>query len=94
MVVSSAINVPTRDLLVERKRSSTVVKNSLALSHLGSVDLILFAMLISIKIMLNLFDLSQDLHKASSSALLESVIAGNMGIKFQTYDLMTMNFSS
>lgn len=59
MVVKVLINVQTKDLLGIWERSFTKFINSLALSILGNIDLMLFAMLICINIRLTLIDLSQ-----------------------------------
>ena len=52
MVVVLAINFLTRDLLAVCKYYSTLTRNSLALSVLGSVALMLFAIVICINIVL------------------------------------------
>ena len=58
MVMSSVISVPASDLSVERKRSSTSLRYSLAIKLSGIVDLMLLAIVIRIKLKHNMLDLS------------------------------------
>ena len=75
MVVSSAINVPASDLSAERKRSSTSLRYSKAVTLSGRVDLMLLAIVIRMKLRHNLLDLSHALCFDFSASLLVSVMS-------------------
>lgn len=77
-------SVLARDLSAILKRSSTLVRNSIVVLVLGSAVLMLFAIVIRINIMLNLFDFSHALNKAFSSSLLLLVRAAGFSYSSAT----------
>ena len=75
MVMSSPISVPASDLSAERKRSSTSLSYSKAVTLSGRVDLMLLAIVIRMKLRHNLLDLFHALCFDFSASLLVAVIS-------------------